>query len=213
MYIGTIRAAPERRGMGVRGAEAPGPGRFRCVAMERLSAAHPALVVSLGERAVVPQRHFMLRPTRPGAAAGVGRGGGRSHPAGAAVHSRTASTTQAINWLSTFMPVSDTQRNEVRLLVGESHLGARDLELAIEELGEVAVGGPLECAGLEAPRAVPLAQRRSRRTPRASIGRCSTFVRAMPKRTCSSATSTPSGLMSSCRKRRSRWRSRPTSTT
>jgi len=55
---------------------------------------------------------------------------------------------QAINWLSTFMPVSDAQRNDVRLLIGESHLGSRNLDLAIEELGEVLLQDPTNLRAL-----------------------------------------------------------------
>ena len=140
VYIGTIRAAPERRGMVYEGQKLRVLDDFD-VAMERLSAAHPALVVSLGERAVVPQRHFMLRPTRPEPPLELVVGV-EDPIRQARRYIEDGKYDQAINWLSTFMPVSDTQRNEVRLLVGESHLGARDLELAIEELGEVLLADP-----------------------------------------------------------------------
>ncbi len=140
VYIGTIRAGAERQGMVYEGQKIRVLDDFE-VAMERLAVAYPALVVSLDERGVVPQRHFMLRPTE------------RDPPLEMIVsmddpirqarrYIEDGKFDQAINWLSTFMPVSDHQRNEVRLLIGEAHLGARDLDRAIEELGEVLLLDP-----------------------------------------------------------------------
>lgn len=140
VYIGTIRAGAERQGMVYEGQKLRVLDDFD-VAMERLAVAYPALATSLSERAVVPQRHFMLRPTEPEPPLEMIVG--MEDPIRQARrYIEDGKFEQAINWLSTFMPVSDAQRNDVRLLIGESHLGARNLSLAIEELGEVLLQNP-----------------------------------------------------------------------
>ncbi len=140
VYIGTIRAAAERQGMVYEGQKLRVLDDFD-QAMDRLSLTYPALASSLSESSVVPQRHFMLRPTRPDPPLEM-IVGVEDPIRQARRYIEDGKFAQAINWLSTFMPVSDRHRNEVRLLVGEAHLGSRDLELAIEELGEVLLQNP-----------------------------------------------------------------------
>lgn len=140
VYIGTIRAGAERQGMVYEGQKLRVLDDFES-AMDRLSVTFPALAASLSESAVVPQRHFMLRPTRPEPPLEM-IVGIEDPIRQARQYIEDGKFAQAINWLSTFMPVSDRHRNEVRLLVGEAHLGSRDLELAIEELGEVLLQDP-----------------------------------------------------------------------
>lgn len=140
VYIGTIRAGAERQGMVYEGQKLRVLDDFD-VAMERFAGVYPLLATSLDERAVVPQRHFMLRPTQPEPPLEMIVG--MEDPIRQARrYIEDGKFEQAINWLSTFMPVSDAQRNDVRLLIGESHLGARNLELAIEELGDVLLQDP-----------------------------------------------------------------------
>ncbi len=146
VYIGTIRAGAERQGMVYEGQKLRILDDFD-VAMERLSVTYPALHASLGEEAIVPQRHFMLRPTRPDPPLEMVVG--MDDPiTQARRYIEDGKFEQAINWLSTFMPVSDSQRSTVRLLVGEAHLGSRDLDSAIEELGEVLLQQPTNLRAL-----------------------------------------------------------------
>lgn len=146
VYIGTIRAGAERDGMVYQGQKLRVLDDFE-VAMERLSIAYPALAVSLSEQAVIPQRHFMLKPTLPEPPLEMIVG--MEDPIRQARrYIEDGKFEQAINWLSTFMPVSDRHRNEARLLIGESHLGARNLDLAIEELGEVLLQDPTNLRAL-----------------------------------------------------------------
>ena len=49
---------------------------------------------------------------------------------------------QAIDWLMTFMPVSDEERNQVRLMNGEALLGELKYQEAIEALGKVLLVEP-----------------------------------------------------------------------
>ena len=146
VYIGTIRAGAERQGMVYEGQKLRVLDDFD-VAMDRLAVAYPALAASLDEGGLVPQRHFMLRPTHPDPPLEMLVG--MEDPIGQARrYIEGGKFEQAINWLSTFMPVSDRQRNDVRLLIGEAHLGARNLPLAIEELGEVLLQDPLNLRAL-----------------------------------------------------------------
>ncbi len=146
VYIGTIRAAAERQGMVYEGQKLRVLDDFDA-AMDRLSVTFPALAASLSEASVTPQRHFMLRPTRPDPPLEMVVG--MEDPIRQArQYIEDGKFAQAINWLSTFMPVSDRHRNEVRLLVGEAHLGSRDLDLAIEELGEVLLQNPANLRAL-----------------------------------------------------------------
>lgn len=105
-------------------------------AMARLTSLYPALVGSLERSGIVPARHFMLKPSRR--AEPFERVVGLDNPMQQARdYIGDGKYRQAIVWLETFMPASDAERSEVKLLVGEALLGEGNYTDAIEELGGV----------------------------------------------------------------------------
>jgi tetratricopeptide (TPR) repeat protein len=146
VYIGTIEAETAVDGMVYRGHQLRIYDDYDD-ALVRLNNFYPRLVSSLDREGIAPARHFMLRPSR--------RPDVLQATVGAEDPIRQARSyiaegkyKQAVNWLETFMPTNDGERNEVRLLVGEALLGDRRFPEAIEELGEVLLANPRELRAL-----------------------------------------------------------------
>jgi tetratricopeptide (TPR) repeat protein len=101
---------------------------------ERLETNFPAFVSSLSSSEIKPARHYMLKPKRresPLEIVEVDDPIRRSRE-----YISEYKFQQAINWLQTFMPASDRERNEMRLLMGEAYLGDGKLPEAIAKLGD-----------------------------------------------------------------------------
>jgi len=146
VYIGTIEAAVAVDGVVYRGHQLRVYDDYDD-AVERLSNFYPRLAQSLERDGIAPARHFILRPTR--------RADPLESVIGAEDPIRQArgyiadrKFKQAVAWLETFMPTNDSERHEVRLLVGEALLGDRRYPEAIEELGEVLLANPKELRAL-----------------------------------------------------------------
>jgi tetratricopeptide (TPR) repeat protein len=146
VYIGTIEAERAVDGIVYRGHQLRVYDDFDD-AFGRLQTFYPQLVASFDRDGIAPARHFMLKPTtRPDALEAVV---GADDPIKQArEYISEGKYKQAVNWLETFMPTNDAERNETRLLVGEALLGSRDYEEAIEELGEVLLANPGELRAL-----------------------------------------------------------------
>ena len=146
VYIGTIKATNELDGIVYRG------HRLRVLdefdeAFDRLETFYPALTASLDHDGIAPARHFMLKPTRQRPP--LERVVGLDDPIRQARdYIADGKYQQAISWLETFMPASDGERAEAKLLVGEAMLGNREYPEAIEELGEVLLIDPEETRAL-----------------------------------------------------------------
>jgi tetratricopeptide (TPR) repeat protein len=146
VYIGTIEAAIAVDGVVYRGHQLRVYDDYDA-ALESLSNFYPRLARSLEEDGIAPARHFMLKPTR------------RADPLESVVgledpirqareYIAEKKFKQAVAWLETFMPTSDDERHEIRLLVGEALLGDGRYPEAIEELGEVLLANPKELRAL-----------------------------------------------------------------
>jgi tetratricopeptide (TPR) repeat protein len=146
VYIGTIDAETAVDGIVYRGHQLRVYDDYDD-AVQRLASFYPHLVASLDKDGIAPARHFMLRPTRrPDPLEAVS---GADDPIGQArEYIAEGKFKQAENWLETFMPTNDGERNEVRLLVGEALLGDKRYPEAIEELGEVLLANPKELRAL-----------------------------------------------------------------
>jgi tetratricopeptide (TPR) repeat protein len=146
VYIGTILAGNELDGVVYRGHQLRVIDDFD-QAYDRLDKFYPSFTRSLDLDGVVPARHFMLRPSvreEP-----LERVVAIEDPIKAARDYIAAGKfRQAVSWLETFMPTTDGERNEARLLVGEAFLGDRRYGDAIEELGEVLLANPREVRAL-----------------------------------------------------------------
>ena len=140
VYIGTIQADNSSDGIVYRGHQLRIIDDFQ-ESYRRLSSSYPTLVGSLERQGIVPARHFMLKPTEvPGPLVRVV---GLDDPIKQArEYIRDGKYRQALTWLNTFMPASDEERTEVKLLVGEALLADQEYEDAIEELGEVLLIDP-----------------------------------------------------------------------
>lgn len=146
VYIGTIEAQTAIDGIVYRGHQLRVYDDFDD-ALERLHSFYPQLVASLDQAGIAPARHFILKPTsRPDVLKGVVATEDPIRQARYYIAERKFQ--QAVNWLGTFMPTTDGERNEVRLLVGEALLGDRRYPEAIEELGEVLLAKPGELRAL-----------------------------------------------------------------
>ncbi len=146
VYIGTIDAETSVDGIVYRGHQLRVYDDYD-QAVERLASFYPRLVASLDKQGIAPARHFMLRPTpRPDPLDAVV---GADDPIRQArEYISEGKFKQAENWLETFMPTSDKERNEVRLLVGEALLGDKRYPEAIEELGDVLLANPKQLRAL-----------------------------------------------------------------
>ena len=139
VYIGTIRAITAQDGLVYQGHHLRVFDEYDD-AIHRLRESFPTLAASLDQKGIEPVRYFILKPTVPdsplklvGTEDGIGRA--RNYIA-------EAKYQQAINWLSTFTPTSDAEREEVRLLVGEAQLADGKYPEAIETLGDVLLADP-----------------------------------------------------------------------
>jgi tetratricopeptide (TPR) repeat protein len=146
VYIGTIEAAVAVDGVVYRGHQLRVYDDYDD-ALERLTAFYPRLAESLERDGIAAARHFILKPTRR--ADPLENVVGADDPVRQArEYIRDRKFRQAVAWLETFMPTNDSERQEVRLLVGEALLGDRRYPEAIEELGEVLLGNPKELRAL-----------------------------------------------------------------
>lgn len=142
VYIGTIQASTEADGLVYRGHHLRVIDDFE-QAYDRLGNFYPTLAADFVRQDIVPVRHFMLKPTR--SAAPLELVVGMDDPVSQAREYITEGKyKQATNWLATFMPSSDEERNITKLLVGEALLGDKQYEQAIETLGEVLLSEPDE---------------------------------------------------------------------
>ena len=146
VYIGTIKASNELDGVVYRGHQLRVLDEYD-EAFDRLESFYPVLTASLDRDGIVPARHFMLKPTRPREP--LERVVGLDDPIRQARdYIADGKYRQAVSWLETFMPVSDGERAEAKLLVGEAMLGDGKYAEAIEELGEVLLIDPEETRAL-----------------------------------------------------------------
>ena len=146
VYIGTIQADNALDGIVYRGHQLRIIDDFQ-ESYRRLSSSYPTLVGSLERQGIVPARHFMLKPTR--VPDPLERVVGLDDPIKQArEYIGDGKYRQALTWLDTFMPASDDERTEARLLAGEALLGDEHYEDAIEELGEVLLIDPNDTRAL-----------------------------------------------------------------
>ncbi len=151
VYIGTIRASDEKDGIVYRGHHLRVIDEFDD-AFERLTSAYPRMASTFDNDGIVPARHFMLKPSRPPRP--LEAVVAMDDPIGTAQdYIAEGKYKQAVNWLAIFLPTSDAERIETKLLVGEALLGDEQYPEAIEELGEVLLTVP------ENPRALRLLAR------------------------------------------------------
>jgi tetratricopeptide (TPR) repeat protein len=139
IYIGTLQVDNRPDGMVYRGHYIQIVDEFD-ETYERLEANYPAFVTSLADSQITPARHYMLKPLH------------RESPLEivevedpirrAREYISEYRFEQAINWLQTFMPASDHERTEMRLLIGEAYLGDGKLPEAISKLGDALEAEP-----------------------------------------------------------------------
>lgn len=138
VYLGTIRSSAGTRGLVYEGHELRVFDEYDD-ALGHLERAHPELFRSLDAASARPERYFFVRPQAPEeplATAPV------EPLQRAREYIRDGKFRQAGEWLETFMPASDADRSELRMLAGEALLGDEKYPEAIEELGEVLLADP-----------------------------------------------------------------------
>jgi tetratricopeptide (TPR) repeat protein len=109
-------------------------------AFASLEIRHPVFYNSLSAAGVEPTRYFFLKPIEepsPLELANVDEPLEQARD-----YMKDGKYRQALSWLQTFMPTTDVQRAEMKLLVGEIYLSDKKYEEAIEQLGEVLIDDP-----------------------------------------------------------------------
>ena len=146
VYIGTLEVGTVLDGVVYEGHKLRIRDEFD-EAFERLATFYPALARSLESGGIDPMRQFMLKPSK--GPDPLERVVGLDEPVKQArEYVADGKFKQAINWLETFMPTTDSERNETRLLVGEALFGDGRYQDAIDELGEVLLVDPSETRAL-----------------------------------------------------------------
>jgi tetratricopeptide (TPR) repeat protein len=139
VYIGTIQVDNSRDGIVYRGHFIRVLDEY-AETVERLGKQYPKLASSLVAADIQPTSHLILKPTRqesPLELVEVEDPISRARD-----YIAEGKYQQAVNWLRTFMPASDRERAQARLLIGEAFLGDREYGEAINRLGEVLEADP-----------------------------------------------------------------------
>ena len=139
VYVGTVHIDNDPDGIVYRGHYIRIVNEFD-EAFERLTKQFPSFANSLTASEIVPARHFMLRPQQPDSPLDIVEV--EDPIIRAREYISEGKYQQAINWLNTFMPASDQDRNQARLLIGEAYLGDGKYPEAIQKLGDVLEANP-----------------------------------------------------------------------
>jgi tetratricopeptide (TPR) repeat protein len=139
LYLGTIRSGVGGDSLVYGGHALEIVDEFE-KAFTRLESSRSVLFDSLTEAGVEPSSYFFLTPVdeeEPLELANVDDPLNQARD-----YMEDAKYEQALSWLQTFMPTTDAEREEMRLLVGEIYLSDKKYEDAIEELGDVLLDEP-----------------------------------------------------------------------
>jgi len=139
VYLGTIRSGLGGEGLVYEGHSIEIADEFQH-AFESLASRHRELVESLARKGIEPTRYFFLKPTEDDPVLDLAAVDAPLEQA--RDYLSEGKFDQALSWLDTFMPTTDEERTEVRLLVGETYLADKRYEDAIEELGDVLLAEP-----------------------------------------------------------------------
>ena len=139
LYLGTIRSGVGGDSLVYGGHALEIVDEFQ-QALTRLEGSHSVLFDSLTQAGVEPSSYFFLSPVDEAAPLELANVDDPLNQA--RDYMEDAKYDQALSWLQTFMPTTDAEREEMRLLVGEIYLSDKRYEDAIEELGEVLLDDP-----------------------------------------------------------------------
>lgn len=139
VYVGTVRVDNLPDGIVYRGHYIRVVDEYE-EAFERLASQFPQLASSLSRASITPARHYMLKPRPPERPLDIIEV--EDPIRRARDYIAEGKFQQAINWLRTFMPTSDEERNEARLLIGEAMLGDGNYMDAIDRLGSALQADP-----------------------------------------------------------------------
>jgi len=139
LYLGTIRSGVAGDSLVYGGHALEIVDEFP-EALARFEGSHSILFDSLTEAGVEPSSYFFLVPVEEPAPLELANVDDPLNQARDYMEDRKYD--QALSWLQTFMPTTDAERAEMRLLVGEIYLSDKRYHDAIEELGEVLLDEP-----------------------------------------------------------------------
>ena len=138
-YLGTIRSGFRSDSLVYGGHALEIVDEFQ-EALTRLEGSHSILFDSLAQAGVEPSSYFFLIPVEEAAPLELANVDDPLNQA--RDYMEDAKYDQALSWLQTFMPTTDAERAEMRLLIGEIYLSDKKYRDAIEELGEVLLDHP-----------------------------------------------------------------------
>lgn len=139
LYLGTIRSGVDGDSLVYEGHALEIVDEFQ-EALARLEMSHRVLFDSLVKAEVEPASYFFLTPIDVPSPLELANVNDPLQQARDYMEDRKYE--QALAWLQTFMPTTDAERAEVKLLVGEIYLSDKRYDDAIEELGDILVGDP-----------------------------------------------------------------------
>ena len=139
LYLGTIRSGGRGDRLVYEGHALEIVDEFP-KALARLEGSHGILFDSLTQAGVEPSSYFFLAPVQESSPLELANVDDPLNQARDYMEDRKYD--QAHAWLQTFMPTTDAERAEMRLLVGEIYLSDKRYENAIEELGKVLLDDP-----------------------------------------------------------------------
>ena len=139
LYLGTIREGAGGDSLVYDGHTLEIVDEFQ-KALTWLAGSHSILFDSLTQAGVEPSSYFFLTPVEEPAPLELANVDAPLNQARDYMDERKYE--QALGWLQTFMPTTDAERAEMRLLIGEIYLSDKRYHDAIEELGEVLLDEP-----------------------------------------------------------------------
>lgn len=139
VYVGTLRTETTTDGLVYQGHTLRVLDEFLAT-RERMERLFPRLMSSLQQADIEFSRHFVLKPSESDS--DLQFVGTEDPIARSREYIAEGKFQSAVNWLTTFMPSSDTERAQARLLMGEALLADGQHEEAIEKLGEVLEAEP-----------------------------------------------------------------------
>jgi len=139
VYLGTLQTDASSDGLVYQGRLLRVRDEFGDT-LERFQRQFPRVAASLIKAGANPIRQFFLKPTIP--TSNLELIGTEDPIRKAREYIADGKFDSAVNWLTTFMPSSEVERRESRLLIGEAFLADDRYDDAIEKLGAVLLEDP-----------------------------------------------------------------------
>ena len=147
LYLGTIHSTVGHDGMIYEGHSLKIVDDYD-TAFDHMKQQYPELMASLGRSDVSPERFFFVPPSNPPAPTAELVSSVEDPVRQVREYIASGKHQQAIDWLMTFMPTNDDERQQMQLLIGEANLSRKRYDDAIENIGEALRANPEDLRAL-----------------------------------------------------------------